>query len=489
MTEYIVRAGGQGEGGTLPTLSAAAAVAKRGDVVIVEPGIYREILKPGAGTTWLGQPGAVIDGGWDRKSVGTQDGATVQIDAPDTTLRGFLIRNCKGHGLAVARGGDGALIEDIHIEWCFRGGVILNGMGELITNVTFRNVHARHMVLSWKIAPTMLGAGCWAMRYARNVVVDGCSVAGGHGEGMAAGVLSRNVVIKNTTLHTTAHLPLYVSNRAQKVTVSDCVLFQTGDAAYLQSDGEAGVPLVIGDETRPDSKDDKWPHAEDVLVERCLVVGGNKLFEIRNRLKAAGGAAGQYDGYETRIQNLAVRDCTFVSTITTGPRAVTIIENPIGHKISGIFERCVFVTTRSRSSGPAEIYNAAAGVKFRDCRFTHPPANAGTSNSQIEAAALVAPLIDVGGTADEPVFDIDNYRPRPGGPLVVDGRAVAGALEPEGPPPPPPPDPDEDGVDWDALLVTAQTIDANLASVAMALDAAQSELAALRAELEGYKAA
>ena len=146
MTDYRVRAGGQGQGGTLPTLSAAAAVAKRGDVVIVEPGIYREILKPGAGTTWLGQPGAVIDGGWDCKSVGTQDGATVQIDAPDTTLRGFLIRNCKGHGLAVARGGDGALIEDIHIEWCFRGGVILNGMGELITNVTFRNVHALSLI-------------------------------------------------------------------------------------------------------------------------------------------------------------------------------------------------------------------------------------------------------------------------------------------------------------------------------------------------------
>ena len=74
--------------------------------------------------------------------------------------------------------------------------------------------------------------------------------------------------------------------------------------------------------------------------------------------------------------------------------------------------------------------------------------------------------------------------------------ALAGleALDAQGeppppPPPPPPPDPDEDGVDWDALLVTAQTIDANLASVAMALDAAQSELAALRAELEGYKAA
>ena len=31
MAEYIVRAGGQGEGGTLPMLAAAAALAKPGD--------------------------------------------------------------------------------------------------------------------------------------------------------------------------------------------------------------------------------------------------------------------------------------------------------------------------------------------------------------------------------------------------------------------------------------------------------------------------
>lgn len=64
------------------------------------------------------------------------------------------------------------------------------------------------------------------------------------------------------------------------------------------------------------------------------------------------------------------------------------------------------------------------------------------------------------------------------GGMVAEALDVLGTEPP--PPPPPPPDPDEDGVDWDALLVTAQTIDANLASVAMALDAAQSELAALR---------
>ena len=99
MAEYIVRQGGQGEGGTLPTLSAAAAVAKRGDVVIVEPGIYRETLRPpGAGMTWIGETGAVIDGGWKGGNLTTtEDNATgVLVRYADITIRGFEIRNVPG---------------------------------------------------------------------------------------------------------------------------------------------------------------------------------------------------------------------------------------------------------------------------------------------------------------------------------------------------------------------------------------------------------
>jgi hypothetical protein len=57
MAEYIVRAGGQGEGGTLPSLSAAVAVARAGDTVIVYGGVYKERFVPPQGTTWLGRAG------------------------------------------------------------------------------------------------------------------------------------------------------------------------------------------------------------------------------------------------------------------------------------------------------------------------------------------------------------------------------------------------------------------------------------------------
>ena len=71
MTEYHVKQNGQGEGGTLPTLAAAVAIARPGDIVIVHEGIYPAGFKPPAGTTWQAADGerAVIDGGWKGKEM------------------------------------------------------------------------------------------------------------------------------------------------------------------------------------------------------------------------------------------------------------------------------------------------------------------------------------------------------------------------------------------------------------------------------------
>ena len=44
MAEYHVRAGGGGEGGTLPTLAAAGAIARPGDTVVLHEGVYRELF-------------------------------------------------------------------------------------------------------------------------------------------------------------------------------------------------------------------------------------------------------------------------------------------------------------------------------------------------------------------------------------------------------------------------------------------------------------
>ena len=130
--------------------------------------------------------------------------------------------------------------------------------------------------------------------------------------------------------------------------VEDCIIYHSGDPEYTQADGDIGVGIIVGDETRPDTKDDKWQHAENVEVRGCVVVGNGGLFGIRNNLKAVpGGKPGQYDGYETRIQNLWVHHNTFVG----GPNTKTGIglnENKIGFTVKGRFENNVIILDEMR---------------------------------------------------------------------------------------------------------------------------------------------
>jgi hypothetical protein len=338
MTEYIVRAGGQGEGGTLPSLGAAVAVARAGDTVIVHEGVYKERFVPLQGTTWRAAPGEtpVIDGRWNGQNAPTGEGRRPQvlISKRDVTVTGFTIRNVPGAGVAVTGGGDNFTMTDCLIHDCFDSGVAVNGLGHAVENVTFRNVHVRRVSRSWVVEESPKGvAGCFLFRYAKNALVEDSSVSESYGEGMAAGIQSVGVTFRRVTIHTTMHLAVYASNRAQGVLLEDCVFYQTGDPEYRQGDGDVGAGIVIGDETRPDDKDDDWRHAENVTIRRCLVVNAGTLFNIRNNLKAGKGQ-GQYDGYETRIQNLRVENCTFVSGPLTRT-GIAIQENQIGHAIRG----------------------------------------------------------------------------------------------------------------------------------------------------------
>jgi hypothetical protein len=275
-------------------------------------------------------------------------------------------------------------------------------------------------------------AGCFLFRYAKNALVEDSSVSESYGEGMAAGIQSVGVTFRRVTIHTTMHLAVYASNRAQGVLLEDCVFYQTGDPEYRQGDGDVGAGIVIGDETRPDDKDDDWRHAENVTIRRCLVVNAGTLFNIRNNLKAGKGQ-GQYDGYETRIQNLRVENCTFVSGPLTRT-GIAIQENQIGHAIRGMVTGCVFVLDRLAASG-APFRSNAPGLRFEGNAFTVMPPGLASGNEAVTAAALVAPFAPL---ADG--FSIDNYRPVAGSAVALAGLgALAAQGEPPPPPPPPPP--------------------------------------------------
>ena len=443
MTVFEVKAGVTGQAGVFPTLRAAASAAKPGDTVIVHPGIYKETLRPPQGTTWQAAgPDVIIDGGWNGRTDVTTRPNQVTVNAPDVAIRGFTIRNVPGQGVAVAAGGDRFLMEDCTIHDCYSGGFGLNGMGTPVYDVVLRRVSISRVSRSWVVQkqPTNV-SGCCLVRWGRNVLFDECSVVGGYGEGMAAGVETIGMTIRNCLVADTMHLAIYASNRAQNVLVEGCVIYHTSDPEYTQGDGDIGTGIIVGDETRPDTKDDRWQHAENVEVRGCLVVGNGGLFGIRNNLKKVAGAGpGPYDGYETRIQNLWVHHCTFVG----GPDTKTGIglnENMIGFKVRGRFENNVVILDRMRE-GAVLLNREAAGVAFGGNAWSGlAAAQVPTSDLAIEASALVNALADL---PNREAFDIDNYRPVALSPLVVDGQTVIGALEPaadEPPPPPPPPPP------------------------------------------------
>ena len=462
MTEYRVRAGGQGEGGTLPTLAAAAALAKPGDRVTVEAGVYRETLRPPAGTVWQGEPGAIIDGGWNGKELTTaqDDAAGILIKAAGVTVRGLEVRNIPGNGVAVGEGGNNFLMEECEIRDCYHGGFKANPTGGVIQGITIRRCHVHDIALSGRFKEVPVN-GCFLFKSANDVLVEDCLVERGHGEGMAAGSRSKGVVFRRCTVRDTKHLLMYVANRAQNVLVEDCVLYQTGISEFTQRDGDVGAGLVVGDE-ESGTKDDKWQHSENVTIRRCVVWNAGGMFGLRNNAKPGKGGD---DGYNTNIKNLTVTQCTFV----TGPlskNGIAISDNEYGAgKVAGAFEGNVFLFDQMRDGGDGFRCDAP-GVSFAGNAFSVMPPALAADNVTMSAAELVAPFATP--------FDVENLRPVAGGMIDL---GQLGALAATGEPPvDPPPDPPEDpepplhAPDWAALRTQAAAIGAEVDALLEMID-------------------
>ena len=444
----------------LRTLAQAAAVAKSGDTVIVHAGVYAAGFKPPAGTTWVAaDAGAVvIDGGWKGGNLSPADsgGVGVLVSRAGVIMRGFEVRNVAGQGVAVSAGGDGFVLEDCEIHHTFHGAFVVNGMADTVDGVTVRSCHFHDMSLSgrWRETPVN---GCVMLKSATNALVEDCLIERGYGEGLTAGSRSRGVVFRRVTVRDTRHLLVYAANRARDVLVEDVVVYQTGAAEWRQGDGDVGAGFVIGDE-ESGSKDDRWPFSENVTLRRCVAVNAGIALHVRNGTKT--GSGGGMDGYNTRIQNLLIERCTFVG----GPDAragVVVVENDQGAAVAGVVRDCVMAFDVLAGE---QLRNAARGIVLAGNVWTAGvPAGLPASNWAGRATALVAPFATIDGDLG---LNLNNYRPRAGGPL--DGAGV-GALEPlpvEPPvdPPPPEPSPTPAGPDWDALRVLAVTAAQQLVS-------------------------
>lgn len=483
MTEYHVRAGAGGEGGTLPTLAAAGAIARPGDTVVLHEGVYRELFKPPAGTTWQAAEGerATIDGGWKGQRMSSADAKVNQvlINQPDVTLMGLEICNVPGYGVGVAGGVNNFVMVGCEIHHTVNSGYHANGTGTRIRGVTIEDCYLHHLSMSglWQETPV---SGCFLHRYVIGLKVKNTRVRFGYGEGFALGPFTEDAEVE-VWVEDTAHLGIYASNRAKNVRFHNCVIIQRGLAEWRQGDGDVGAGFIIGDEVAGD-KTANWPHGDNIIIEECLTINAGAGVGVRNNKKVRNG---EPDGYDTR-GGFIVRRCTFIA----GPDSksgVAVAENQFGAKVKGAFRNNLFINDRLPAGGEA-LKNNASGVEFIDNLWSGGmPAGLPASNQAIAASALVAPFATIGETVN-----LDNYRPQRGGPLDGAGYGALGvADEPpvDPPPPPPPPDPEPEPVDWGELRELAAEASAEVVTASMAADRAARALETLGNRIREYELA
>ncbi len=249
----------------------------------VRPGVYRETLvirKPGK---WVGEQGAILDGGygpatarrsgdsWETlvyRPPAANEVTPVRVEANDVTLDGLTVRNSGSSGIS-ADGVSNLVIRNCHVRHTYGTAIkILQSDGVLIE-------HCRCNVASVMIFdPTRSGGGPQSVSGvvktdSRNVVIQDCVFSNGFGEVLNIGKGAKNVCVRRVRGYNGNHKIFYV-NRSEDVVFEECVAFNTGDPAHLWHDGEAAAGFAVNDETTKAPK--KWGDSKRITWRRCKAV-------------------------------------------------------------------------------------------------------------------------------------------------------------------------------------------------------------------------
>jgi len=450
-----------GSGELVPTPWAARP--SPGDTVIVKAGVYRGKLICGtAGVTWKFEPGAVINGGWNGKTIITGFQTQVEVAAPGVSISGLTVRDCPGRGILV--GASDVTVDRCHVENTYHGAIAVIGDGQPISGVKVLNSVFTQMSRSWEVGDRPDVNGGVQIHNTTDSLISGNHLSYGWGECFNVGRNSKRVVVEGNTAHSFNHALLYF-NRCQDCTARDNMLYHLPDAPQVQDRDEAAAGIVFGDERGP--KLDKYAFQSGNVVMGNLVVNCGKLLQVRNNALSGAGA-----GYDTQLKGTRIENNTFVA----GPLTLTgisILENMRGRRHEGsVFRGNVIYGTA------ANMCNAP-GVTFAGNGWTHlPPASMRGAGDVVGDLALVNPAPPVGAIAP------GNYRPRPSSPLVREGGYI-GALPPQVDEPPV--DDDDDGTVPDGpppAPVDVAAIRDCLAAVRDRLDTTGADLALAVATLE-----
>lgn len=439
MTIYYVKANGQGEGGTLPTLAAAAALARPGDEVVVGPGTYSERLACKTNNvSWRSEtPGAaVIVGGWRGQDEGDNSN-WVGIGGSGVTFRDFTIRNVPGRALYVA--GDNCHVEGLRIDYTGTAGLIVADCKGTVV----RGVVLTRASMNFESGHTESAAGSLMVIRSEDCVVEDCEIAYCYGEGLNLGRGGRRNVARRNRIYDNAHLGLYL-NRSTDCIVEDNLIFLTGYEPRNVGADRWPAGIVIGDEGSERMR--THPHSARNTVTGNVVVNCGSLVDVRNNVA----------NYDTQLDRETVIQH---NTLIAGPCTRIGFNMPANrhgraHEAALIADN---VIDMSHAQAGATAVNGGVGPRWLRNGWSVAPDVVARSASDVTGVlGLGNPGAALANEFPEPEHSLvlDNYRPVAGSPLIgagIDGATI-GALEPDGvTPPPPPPPPPPVVVDWATL--------------------------------------
>jgi len=467
-----------GEGGDFATIGAAMSAAKPGDVFNILSGVYDETLRVDvADTTWQAAPGhaPVFDGGWNSQTLEKDGGALFAVKAPGVTIRNLRGRNSKGPGIAVSA--SHVIIQDVHVFNCYKHGFLANGPdAEKLSGLLIENCSAVKLCQGMAVdrSNEAVGGTCTIVGVEDSIIRD-CVFGDSYKEGFNIDRGSTRVLITGTIMFDTNHGAAYF-NCSQDNEVEGCVFYHTLDERYRnRKNGNFPAAVVIGDERG--GLAEGFPRQKDNRFNNNLVVGFGRFVEVRNNARTSGG------GYNTALDGHEIVGNTFVAGRETS-EGITIDDNAYGREhVGSIVRDNVFEFTAARPN--AVFTRGGAG----DIEFSHnawsrePIARMRGEGDVVGDLRLVNPAAVIGKDSEtsETDFDIANYRPAAGSPLIgaSSSGGTLGALEPGEQEPPDPPD-DPPGVDlqevanraaaaWGALGESGQQLDYALTVINEAL--------------------
>jgi hypothetical protein len=400
--------------GQYKTIGAAIAAASAGDIVIVRPGTYRENLTIGKAITLQGEPGAVIDGGWDGEAVVAGTPVQLSIKATGATVRGLAVRNCGGKGISITV--SGVTVDDCHVFNCRRDGIVVHGGDDGIENVVVKGCSFMrlNMAMATNKADQAVGAGCVFVNVADSQFI-GNRTDYVFKETL---IIDRNTIrlrVEGNVFGNGNHATIYF-NHSQDNFVTGNVLYADGLPEF---EGRNGLPaaVVFGDETAIPSR--FGPQRGNTFTGNIIVNTG-RFIEVRNGTN-----------YETTLVDTVIANNTCVAGPNTH-RGIAVAAPAGGAHKNSIF--CNNVIEFTHAKADAVIGRDGAGLDFTRNAWTSKPPPAMQSILDVYGDLK---LVDAGAGIKGGVI-VDNYRPATGSPLILADDKVLGALMPITPPPPDP---------------------------------------------------